>query len=54
MIQDALMIFKKCGHEHLVARCLRNFAELKYYLQETFEAKRHIDEALNIVKRLDD
>ncbi len=54
MIQDALIIFKKCGHQHLVARCLRNFAELKYYLQDAFEAKRHIDEALIIVKKLDD
>ena len=54
MIQDALFIFKNVGQEHLIARCLRNFAVLKCRHQDYFEAKRHIDEALGILKRLDD
>lgn len=54
MIQDALFIFKQIGFNHLVARCLRAFAELKKETDEPIEAKKNIDEALVILKSLDD
>jgi len=50
MIQDALVIFEKIRYEHLVARCLRNFAELQLQNNVYDEAKKHIEKSIIILK----
>lgn len=46
------MLYKKIGCDSLVARCLRNLAEVKNQIDENFEAKNHIEDALLIIKRI--
>lgn len=51
---EAIKIFKKYKHESLEARCLRNLATLKYRINEDLDAKRHIEDALQISKKIND
>jgi hypothetical protein len=50
MLNKAKEIFKKFKYEPLVARCLRNLADIKFLENDNYDAKKLIDEALEIIK----
>eukprot|EP00347_Sterkiella_histriomuscorum_P024050 403332474 len=54
ILLEALQIFKKFRYENLQARSLRNLGLLKFRLGEYFEAKMHIEDALNLSKKIQD
>lgn len=51
-LEEAYLIFKNLGNEHLKARSLRNLAEVNLFDDEVYEAKRNIEEALKIIRKI--
>ena len=49
---DAKKLFKQYKNECLEIRCLRNLALLMYRTKDCFEAKRNIEEAITVAKRI--
>jgi tetratricopeptide (TPR) repeat protein len=54
LLIEAHSLFKKYKYESLQVRCLRNLAILKSRMEEYYEAKRLIEDALNLVKKIQD
>lgn len=49
---EAIKLFKRFKLDSLEARSLRNLAILKFRLNEDYDAKKHIEDALTISKRI--
>ncbi|CDW81385.1 UNKNOWN [Stylonychia lemnae] len=54
LLIDAIQIFKKFRYDCLHVRCLRNLALLKYRQDDWYDAKQHIEDGLNIARKIQD
>ena len=54
MLSEAIILFKKYGCESQAARCLKSLAELEYHMNDCLSAKNHIENALDIIKKIQD